>query len=89
MWKGTPVIGGSVGGIRHQIADGENGFLVKTVEEAAARIIDLLQNPRTRERMGGNGRESVRRSFLLNRYLEDWLDLIASFRAAAPWGNAS
>ena len=73
----------------HQIADGENGFLVKTVEEAAARIIDLLPNPRMRERMGTNGRESVRRSFLLSRYLEDWLDLIASFRAAAPWGNPS
>jgi trehalose synthase len=81
MWKGTPVIGGSVGGIRHQIADSENGFLVKTVEEAAARIIDLLQNPRMRERMGANGRESVRRNFLLSRYLEDWMDLIASFRA--------
>jgi trehalose synthase len=43
MWNGTQVIGGSVGGIRHQITDGENGFVVKTVEEAAARIIDLLQ----------------------------------------------
>ena len=26
MWKGTPVIGGSVGGIRHQVVDGVNGF---------------------------------------------------------------
>ena len=25
MWKGTPVIGGNVGGIRHQIAEGVNG----------------------------------------------------------------
>jgi trehalose synthase len=25
MWKGAPVIGGNVGGIRRQIRDGENG----------------------------------------------------------------
>jgi trehalose synthase len=39
MWKGTPVIGGNVGGIRHQIRDGENGYLVDTVEQAAERIV--------------------------------------------------
>ena len=37
MWKGTPVIGGNVGGIRYQIENGENGFLVSSVEEAAKR----------------------------------------------------
>ena len=26
MWKGTPVIGGNVGGIRYQMDDGDNGF---------------------------------------------------------------
>ena len=35
MWKATPVIGGNVGGIRYQIDDGVNGFLVSSVEEAA------------------------------------------------------
>jgi trehalose synthase len=81
MWKGTPVIGGNVGGIRHQITDGKNGFLVNTVGEAAARILELLQSPKLRERMGAEGRESVRRQFLLSRLVEDWLDLIASLRA--------
>ena len=38
MWKGKPVIGGNVGGIRRQIEDGVNGYLVSSVEEAAARI---------------------------------------------------
>ena len=32
MWKGAAVIGGRVGGIRHQIEDGVSGFLVDTVE---------------------------------------------------------
>src|SRR5262249_5049281 len=82
MWKGTPVIGGNVGGIRHQIADGENGFLVNSVDEAAQRILDLLTNSKLRKALGARGRESVRRNFLLCRYLEDWIDLITSFRAA-------
>jgi trehalose synthase len=81
MWKGTPVIGGNVGGIRHQITDGENGFRVNTVEQACARILQLLEDPWLRQRMGAKGRESVRQRFLLSRLLENWLDLIAEMTA--------
>jgi glycosyltransferase involved in cell wall biosynthesis len=45
MWKGTPVIGGNVGGFRHQIINGENGFLVDSIDEAAERIVHLLRDP--------------------------------------------
>jgi trehalose synthase len=79
MWKGTPVIGGNVGGIRHQIEDGVNGFLVSTVEEAAARIVQLLKDDKRREQMGRRARETVRERFLLTRYLEQHLDLYNSF----------
>jgi trehalose synthase len=79
MWKGTPVIGGNVGGIRYQIKDGENGFLVSSPEEASKRIVELLKNPLLRERMGKKARETVRKKFLLTRYLEQYLDLFNSF----------
>jgi trehalose synthase len=79
MWKGTPVIGGNVGGIRHQIRDGENGFLVDTAEQAAERIVQLLRNPVLRATLGAKARESVRERFLLTRLMEQWLDLIGSF----------
>jgi trehalose synthase len=80
LWKGTPVIGGNVGGIRRQIVDGENGFLVNSVERTAARLLQLIQDPTLRNRMGAEGRETVRRNFLLSRYLEDWMDVILSLR---------
>jgi hypothetical protein len=32
------VIGANVGGIRYQIENGVNGFLVSTIEESAARM---------------------------------------------------
>jgi trehalose synthase len=79
MWKGAAVIGGNVGGIRHQIADGENGFLVDSVEEAAERIVQLIRNPDLRRRMGERARQTVKNDFLLTRLLEDYLDLFGAF----------
>jgi trehalose synthase len=82
MWKGAAVIGSRVGGIRHQIEDGINGFLVDTVEQAAERIAQLLKDPVLRQRLGAQARESVRRRFLMTRLMEDWLDLIGSFEVS-------
>ncbi len=79
MWKGTPVIGGDVGGIRLQIEDGVNGFLVSTVEETAERIVQLIHDPDLRESMGRKARESVKNRFLLTTVLERYLDLLNGF----------
>jgi trehalose synthase len=81
MWKGTPVIGGNVGGIRSQIQDGVNGFLVSSVQEAAHRIVQLLKDARLREQMGRKARQTVAERFLLTRYLEQYLGLFGSFEA--------
>jgi trehalose synthase len=79
MWKGKPVIGGDTGGIRYQIRDGENGFLVSSVEQAAERIVLLLKDEKRRREMGEKARESVRRRFLMTRLMEQYLDLFGSF----------
>jgi trehalose synthase len=82
MWKGAAVVGGNVGGIRRQIRDGENGFLVDTVEEAASRIVQLLTDRRLRDRLGARARATVREHFLMSRLVEDWIDLIASLEGS-------
>ena len=79
MWKGTPVIGGNVGGIRYQIENGVNGFLVSSVEEAAECIVRLLKDEKLREEMGQKARETVREKFLLTRYVEQYLDFFGAF----------
>jgi trehalose synthase len=85
MWKGAAVIGGNVGGIRRQIKDGENGFLVDNVEETAECIVQLLQDTRLRERLGSRARQTVRENFLMSRLAEDWIDLLArTDRRSAP-----
>lgn len=75
LWKGRPVVGGRAGGIALQLRDGFDGYLVDTVEECAARTIDLLADPVGASAMGAQGREYVRESFLSTRELEDWLVL--------------
>jgi trehalose synthase len=75
MWKGTPVIGGNVGGIRYQIEDRVNGFLVSSVDETAERMVEVINDKELRNEMGRKARETVRTKFLLTRYLEQYLDL--------------
>jgi trehalose synthase len=75
LWKGVPVVGGNVGGIRIQVEDGRHGFLVSSVEDAAARTIELLRDDARRNSMGRAGRDRVLKQFLITRYLRDHLRL--------------
>jgi len=78
MWKGKPVIGSLAGGIPAQVIVEVTGFTVNSVEGAAFRIRQLLQNPDLITRMGGAAREYVRRNFLLPRHLGDYMALLAT-----------
>lgn len=78
LWKGKPVIGGNVGGIRKQIVNWHSGFLVNTPEGAAFRIRYLLQNKEKINEMGRVGKEYVRENFLITRHLREYLTLIYS-----------
>ena len=75
MWKGKPVIGGAVGGIPLQIVHGITGFLVHSTDGAAFRIRQLLNNPSMAKRMGEQGREFVRKHFLITRQIRDYLSI--------------
>jgi trehalose synthase len=80
MWKGKPVIGGDVGGIRLQVVNHHTGFLVDTPEGAALRIQYLLHHDVHRKEMGAKAREFVRESFLLTRHLREYLTLMLALR---------
>jgi len=82
MWKGAAVIGGDVGGIRYQIKNGVNGFLVSSVTDAAERIVQLIKNEKLRDKLGRKAKETVRKNFLLTRLIEQHLDLFNSFESS-------
>lgn len=79
MWKGTAVVGGSCGGIKHQIQDGVNGLLVSSVDEAAGAIVRILKDDSLIQTIGQKARESVKQRFLMSRELEQLLDLAGAF----------
>jgi trehalose synthase len=75
LWKGRPFIGGNVGGIPLQVEDGVSGYLVDTVAECGARILDILDDPGLGRSLGLRGKEHVRANFLTPRYLRDYLKI--------------
>ncbi len=75
LWKGRPTVAGNVGGIPLQILDGETGYLVSSSEEAAARILDILDDPEAAKAMARRGKQHVRHDFLTPRLLRDWLGI--------------
>jgi trehalose synthase len=93
MWKGTPVIGGRVGGIPLQLQDGQGGYLVESLEEAAERCDQLLADPPLARAVGAAGREVVRQRFLITRLLADelalYLELLNGSAAAPPPRHAT
>lgn len=77
LWKETPVVAGDAGGIPVQMAGG-GGFLVRSVEETATRVLELLSNPEMAKEEGRRGREHIRKNFLITRLLRDHLRLLSS-----------
>ena len=77
LWKAKPVVASNVGGIPHQIADGETGFLFSPGDNQgfADCITELLEKPELGEEIGKKAKEFVRERFLVTRLLSDYLDL--------------
>lgn len=69
MWKEKAVVGGDAVGIRAQITDGENGFLVSSPAEAARVVIRLINDPALSRTMGKNAHRTVIERFLMPRYI--------------------
>ena len=78
LWKGKAVIGGDTPGIRLQIKNGRTGFVVGSPEECARRIVQLIRQPALARRLGRQGQALVRREFLMNRLILDFLRLSRS-----------
>ncbi len=76
LWKGRPVIAGHTGGIRLQVINHYNGFLVNTPEGVALRVRYLLKHPDIMEIMGKRARQVVLDNFLITRQLQEYLTLV-------------
>lgn len=84
MWKKAAVIGGNVGGIKLQIEDGQNGFLVNSPQEAAEKIIYLLKNSQVKEKISQAAHETVKNKFLIPYNVLNYLNLFNKLLAEKP-----
>lgn len=78
MWKEKPVIGGDAAGIKTQIKNEKNGFIISTSHQAAQRIIELIKNPQLAKKIGKEAKKTVKKKFLMPRLLRDYLRLFKS-----------
>jgi trehalose synthase len=81
LWKEKAVVAGNVGGIRLQIRDGWNGYLVESVEDAADRTVELLEDPDKRRLFGQRGRSLVTDKYLFTRLLAQYVGWFRDLRS--------
>ena len=67
LWKRTPVVGGTGGGLALTVRDGVDGFVTDDDEATAARLVELVRDPGLAVEMGRAGRERVPRAVLRDR----------------------
>jgi trehalose synthase len=77
LWKRTPVVGGTGGGLPLIVRDGVDGFLADDESQSAARLLELVHDPGLAAEMGRAGRERVRERFLVTGALERELRALA------------
>lgn len=70
---GLPVVSTTTGSIPDVVADGESGFIVppRDADALADRICRLLGDPELRAAMGRRGRQTVERSYSIDRMVDE------------------
>ncbi|HYB24944.1 MAG TPA: glycosyltransferase [Solirubrobacteraceae bacterium] len=84
LWKSTPVVAGDAGGIPLQMPEGVGGRLVRSTEQCAGAILELLTDRELAHELGRSGHERVRERFLLPRLLRDELRLLSTLERTVP-----
>jgi trehalose synthase len=81
LYKGTPVVASNVGGIPLQVIDGVNGFLHEptNVQGFCDSIVKIVKDKKLRDELGKNGQEHVKKNFLIDRLMSDWIDLFTKY----------
>ncbi|MCD9197941.1 glycosyltransferase [Aeromicrobium wangtongii] len=80
MWKNRPVVASAVGGIRDQIADGEDGLLLADPGDLGGfvhLIATVLDDDHLAQRLGEAAGRTVRDRYLGDRNLIQYVDLFS------------
>ena len=77
MSVGAPILASDVGGVAEALVDGESGVLVPSedADALACALLELLEDPARRARLGGRARARLEQSFTRERMVADVLDV--------------
>jgi trehalose synthase len=80
LWKCKPVVASNIGSITRQVIDNKTGFLVEPhdVKGGTEIVSSILKHPKVGQFLGANGKEQVRKNFLMTRHVIDDLKLLSS-----------
>jgi len=81
MWKARPVVASAVGGLQDQLTDGDEGLLLGDPTDLAtfgSLVARLLDDPEGSAGLGRRAQERVRRDFLGDRHLIQWVQLLTA-----------
>lgn len=71
-----PCVATDISTVQQFIVDGENGFLVKTMDEWVEALVELIDSPTERKRVGENARRTVLERFSKHVVREQYLAIL-------------
>ena len=88
MWKYQPVVGTSVTGLRTQIIDGRNGYIVDDTQGCAKATLKLIQDRDLWRKLGKQAHERVKNNYLFPMMVLQYLGaLIKALETSQPAGH--
>lgn len=81
MQNGIPVISSDEGAIPEVVQDGVNGYIVdpRNISQLASKVLELVENPSLRERMGKAGRGLYEKNYSIEAYQKKVKEAIGFF----------
>ncbi len=76
MMAGMPVVGVAATELPNVIANGVNGYVDSRRDRLLACMQQLLHEPALAQAWGQAARETARKRFSINRYIDDWNDIL-------------
>ena len=84
MWQSKPVVSGTSSVAEAVLTQHRTGVLADTPAEQAAAVLNLLDSPATRRRIGNAAHRRIADRYLITRYLADYLKLFAQVLHRTP-----
>jgi glycosyltransferase involved in cell wall biosynthesis len=91
MASGKAVVASRAGGLPEVVVEGETGVLVPPgdAESLSRAILDLLEDPGRRSRLGEQGLARARQEFPMERMIQGWTGIYRELLARKGWREAA